>query len=306
MDHEGTREQLELAAVEPGGLDRLMAGDTPTAQTVAAHLAGCPSCTDELMRLQRASTLIRGAVQELPPTDLKGRTLAAIRAEGVRRPLVVPAAGAAAAGGAAAGVAAVGAIPASTSEPAPITAPVAVASTAPARTDAARRARRTQWLGWVGTIAAAVVLSVVTTTALVNNRVDNQIASQNQEIAALEGVTTDTMSVASQPDAEHVALHSVSGPAVAGELIYSASSADLVVTATGLTEPPAGQQYRCWVQIGGQRTPVGRMFFSSHLAYWTGPVPALKSLAEGATFGVSLVSSSGSSVDTAPVLVGSL
>src|SRR6516165_9930154 len=124
MDHEGTREQLELAAVEPGGLDRLMAGDTPTAQTVAAHLAGCPSCTDELMRLQRASTLIRGAVQELPPADLKGRTLAAIRAEGVRRPLVVPAAGAAAAGGAAAGVAAVGAIPASTSEPAPIRAPV--------------------------------------------------------------------------------------------------------------------------------------------------------------------------------------
>jgi hypothetical protein len=299
MDHEGTREQLELAAVEPGGLDRLMAGDTPTAQAVAAHLAGCASCTDELMRLQRASTLIRGAVQELPPADLKERTLAAVRAEGVRRPLVVPAAGAAAAGAPASSVATVS-IAASTA-----TASGAAPTVTPG-TDATRRARRTQWLGWAGTIAAAVVLSVVTTTALVNNRVDNQIAAQNQEIAALEGVTTDTMSVAAQPDAEHVALHSVSGPAVAGELIYSASSADLVVTATGLTEPPAGQQYRCWVEVGGQRTPVGRMFFSSHLAYWTGPVPALKTLAEGATFGVSLVSSSGSSVDTAPVLLGQL
>ena len=46
MDHEETREQLELAAVEPGGIDRLMAGDTATAQAVAAHVAGCPACAD--------------------------------------------------------------------------------------------------------------------------------------------------------------------------------------------------------------------------------------------------------------------
>jgi hypothetical protein len=292
MDHEGTREELELAAVEPGGLDRLMAGDTPTAQAVAAHLAGCPSCTDELMRLQRASTLIRGAVRELPPADLKERTLAAIRAEGIRRPLMVPAAAA-------------GGVPASAGEPVSIAAPV-VTATATTGTDATRRARRTQWLGWAGTIAAAVALSVVTTTAVVNNRVDNQIAAQDAEIVALEHVATDTMSVASEPDAEHVALRSVSDPTVAGELVYSASSTDLVVTATGLIEPPSGQQYRCWVEINGQRTSVGRMFFSSHLAYWNGPVPSLKSLGAGATFGVSLVSSSGSGLDAAPVLVGQL
>src|SRR5689334_6967626 len=103
MDHEGTREQLELASVEPGGLDRLMAGDTPTAQAVAAHLAGCASCTDELMRLERASTLIRGAVRALPPADLKERTLATIRAEGVRRPLVAQVAAPAGAAAAAVG-----------------------------------------------------------------------------------------------------------------------------------------------------------------------------------------------------------
>src|SRR6185503_130550 len=92
MDHEGTREQLELAAAEPGGLDRLMAGDTAAAQAVAAHLAGCPACSDELVRLGRASTLIRQAIREEPPADLRARTLAAIRAEGVPRPLVaVPA-----------------------------------------------------------------------------------------------------------------------------------------------------------------------------------------------------------------------
>ncbi|MFL5681589.1 MAG: hypothetical protein ACJ77O_00430, partial [Chloroflexota bacterium] len=88
MDHDETREQLELAAVEPGGLDRLMAGDTPTAQSVAGHLAGCESCTSELGRLRRSSGIIRADLHEMPPADLKARTLAAIRAEGVQRPLV--------------------------------------------------------------------------------------------------------------------------------------------------------------------------------------------------------------------------
>jgi len=46
MDHDAVREQMELAAVEPDGLERLMAGDTPTAQAVAGHLAGCPACPD--------------------------------------------------------------------------------------------------------------------------------------------------------------------------------------------------------------------------------------------------------------------
>src|SRR6478752_6090955 len=92
MDHEGTREQLELAAIEPGGLERLMAGDTATAQAVAAHLAGCESCSEELIRLQRSTALIRSAVRELPPDDLRARTLAAVRAQGVPRPLMAAAA----------------------------------------------------------------------------------------------------------------------------------------------------------------------------------------------------------------------
>src|ERR1700693_5624708 len=87
MDHDAAREELELAALEPSGLDRLIAGDTAIAQAVAAHLAGCPSCTEELVRLQRSAPLIRSVVREMPPADLRARTLAAIRAEGVLRPL---------------------------------------------------------------------------------------------------------------------------------------------------------------------------------------------------------------------------
>ena len=91
MDHDATREQLDLAAAEPGGLERLMAGDTATAQAVAAHLAGCEDCSEELVRLQRSAALIRSAVRELPPDDLRARTLAAVRAQGVPRPLAAAA-----------------------------------------------------------------------------------------------------------------------------------------------------------------------------------------------------------------------
>src|SRR6187431_2212606 len=85
MDHEPTREILEVAALEPDGLDRLMAGDTATAQAVAGHLAGCPSCTDELVRLQRVSSVIRSVVREMPPPELRERTLATVAAIGVPR-----------------------------------------------------------------------------------------------------------------------------------------------------------------------------------------------------------------------------
>src|SRR5438132_548822 len=42
MEHQEVRDILADAAVEPGGLERLMAGDSPTAALVASHLAGCP------------------------------------------------------------------------------------------------------------------------------------------------------------------------------------------------------------------------------------------------------------------------
>ena len=80
MDHEATREQLELAAVDPSGLDRLMAGDTPIAQAVAGHLAGCPGCSDELARLERTCRLVREVARAMPPADLRDRTFAAVRA----------------------------------------------------------------------------------------------------------------------------------------------------------------------------------------------------------------------------------
>jgi hypothetical protein len=280
MDHDATREQLELAAVEPGGLDRLMAGDTATAQAVAAHLAGCLSCTEELARLSVAASLIRAAVQTSPSPELRQRTLAAVRATGVARgsPSARPA----------------------TPIEAVAPEPVAVASRA------AIARPRPAILGWVAAIAVAVALSVVTTTLIVGNRVDDQLAAQAKTVEALEEVTTATLAIAGQPDAEHVVLTGTTDPTLGGSLEFSPSTTELVVVATGLTPPPTGQEYRCWVQAGGTRQRVGRMFFSTDLAYWVGPTPAVAGLSGAATFGVSLVEVSRSGVETDPVLLGQL
>jgi hypothetical protein len=290
MEHDAVREQMELAAVEPDGLERLMAGDTPTAQAVAGHLAGCPSCTEELGRLQRSAALVRDTVQIMPSPDLKARTLAAIRAEGVVRPLPVAAVGATAALGG----------------PAIAPAPGPHADPLPAPVSLDRRRRLMPVLGWVATIAAAVVLSVVAASYLVGSRVDDQLATQSVAIKGLQEITTATLTVTAQPDAEHVALAGVADPELYGGLTYSPSTSELVVVASGLTPPATGLEYRCWVEVDGKREKVGKMFFNQDLAFWVGPSPAISGLSTGATFGVSLVDAAGSTVDTDPVLLGQL
>ncbi|HYC07173.1 MAG TPA: hypothetical protein VEG29_04550, partial [Candidatus Binatia bacterium] len=105
MDHADVREILEVAAAEPGGIDRLMAGDTADARAVAGHLAGCLDCTAELDSLRRTAAILRDVVPaeapvDLPP-ELRERTLAYVRELGVPRPTVAASAAASAASAAA-------------------------------------------------------------------------------------------------------------------------------------------------------------------------------------------------------------
>jgi hypothetical protein len=290
MDHNETREQLELAAAEPGGIDRLIAGDTASAQAVAAHLAGCPECTQELARLERAARLIGATMRELPPADLRERTLASVRALGrARGPLLVAAPPSLA-----------------SAEAERVLSPIEPSSQEAPTVIGPATSRRIAAIGWVAAIAAAIVLSVVTTSILVGGQVDQRLAVQGDTIHTLEEVTTATLRVTGEADARHVALTSASDPELIGSLVFSPSTSDLVVVATGLTKPPAGQEYRCWVELAGQRARVGKMFFSGDLAYWIGPVPAVSGLSGDARFGVSLVDASGTGVDTEPVLGGDL
>ena len=74
-----------------------------------------------------------------------------------------------------------------------------------------------------------------------------------------------------------------------GNLVFSPSTTELAVVATGLVPPPAGYEYRCWVSVEGSRQRIGKMFFAEDIAYWVGPAPAISDVSTGATFGVSLV-----------------
>src|SRR5450756_2442177 len=85
MEHDDIRAALEIAAVEPGGLDRLAAGDTGEAAALAGHLAGCTACMDELTRLRRADMLLRPVLATTAPPELRARTLAYVRAMGRER-----------------------------------------------------------------------------------------------------------------------------------------------------------------------------------------------------------------------------
>ena len=272
MDHAEAREALELAALEAGGLDRLMAGDTAEAAAVAGHLAGCDACATELERLRRAEPMLRDVVRTTAPPELRERTLAHVRERGVPR-----------APGVSAG--AVGAPAAAIPAPSPVV-PL----------------RRSSPLRWIAAIAAAVVLSVVATNLLLGDRLDRQ----QRAIAGLEAVTAATIGITAEPDAQRVSLTAAGGGDVTGSLLFSPGTTELVVVARGLERPPAGQEFRCWLAIEGERQVVGRMFFADDLAYWVGDTPAVGSLPDDVTFGVSLVDIDAGALDAEPVILGEL
>ena len=280
MDHDDVLEQLELAAAEPGGLERILAGDTPIAAAVVAHLAGCDSCAEELRRLSRAAPLLRDLVRTTPPADLRERTLAYVRTHGRER-----------------GEVAVPGLEKAAGEPGVVTASTATARPA----DRSNRSRR-ELLPWAATIAAVVALVVSGAAFLVNRDMVDRMATQVTTISALERVQTATIELTADPDSRRVELASTTGGETTGTLLYSPSTTDLVVVAYDLARPASGMEYRCWVEIDGQRHDVGRMFFADELAFWVGETPEISDLPAGTVFGVSPTAVGSPSLEADPVL----
>lgn len=281
MEHDDVIEQLELAAVEPDGLTRLMAGDTAIAAAVAGHLAGCDACTIEFQRLGRAAPLLRDVVRTTPPADLRERTLAYVRERGEPRGAAVSAA-----------TAATGPAAVSNADPAP----AAVVT---------RRPATSRLLPWVASLAAAVLLAVAGTSYLADQQAAQLLADHQRAVEGLESVANATIQITGEPDVERVTLAAADTDSW-GSLLFSPATSKLVVVATGLDRPPAGKEYRCWVELGGKRESVGRMYFADDLAYWVGDTPAISDAAPGTTFGVSLSDVDGTALDAPPVLAGEL
>jgi hypothetical protein len=294
MDHAEARELLELGAVEPAGLDRLMAGDTPQAAALAGHLAGCPDCTAEMTRLREVAGIVRGVVRTTPPPDLRERTLSLVREVGRDR------------SGRRAVAAGAGSVSASQAAVFPASGRLAQPRGAGPRT----RGRAAAALPLLA-VAAVLVVAVLGTGLVVSaqkdaaiSRLDAAIQKQADAVSDLGTVTAWTLRVDGRPDVRRVALASAGGGAPSGTLVFSPASRELVVVATGLSEPPAGREYRCWVQAGGGRQPVGKMFFGGGLSYWVGKVDAVAGLGSDVEFGVSLVDLAAPSAPGDPVLTG--
>lgn len=293
MDHHDVRDMLEDAALEPDGLERLMAGDTSTAALVAGHLAGCPDCAEELARLHRAAGLIRPVVRSAPSPELRQRTLAFVAAVGRPR-------------GESVGVGAepVAAEPFRSAAPAP-PAPEAPEFAAPPAPRPGRAPRPGNVPAFVG-LAAALIVAVAATGVVLNANRDADVRAQTDQVAALGRVARWTLRVDGQPDVRRIALTSTTGAATTASLVFSPSTTELVVVADQLVPPPAGREYRCWLEVDGTRASIGKMSFGGGLAYWVGAVPQLAGLGPDARFGVSLVELSGSEPGEPgePVLIG--
>jgi hypothetical protein len=267
-----------------------MAGDTPTAGAIAGHLAACPSCTREFDELRRSSAVIRAVVASQPPADLRARTLEFVAAVGRPR-------GAAAAPATITSITPITSIaPVTQSEPVAFS---AVAPTAPVIpiASAARRARFQRPLAWLAATAALLVLAVGLTAAVMSNLSATASRRASLEIAGLTEVATWTARLEAAPDVQHVVLTSAeagTGGDAVGSLIFSGSSREMVVIADGLADPASGQEYGCWVEIGGTRQRLGRMYVNDDLGYWVGDSDALASVPTGSKFGVSLVDTGGS------------
>jgi Anti-sigma-K factor rskA len=281
MDHDDVLEQLELAAVEPGGIDRLVAGDTPIAAAVVGHLAGCERCAEELRRLSRAAPLLREVVRTTPPADLRERTLAFVHEHGRPRG-------------------------ATGSEREPVATMGPLTSTA--RHDSGAPARRLtgRVLPWVATVAAAVALVVSTAGFIASRNLADRVEAQATTISALEKVQRTTLDLTADAGSRRIALVSTGGGETTGTLLFSPSTAKLVVVAYDLVRPANGQEYRCWVEIDGQRHNVGRMFFADELAYWVGESPEVRDLPPGTVFGVSPTTVGSPSLEADPVIRGEL
>jgi hypothetical protein len=153
-------------------------------------------------------------------------------------------------------------------------------------------------------LAAALVVAVTGTALIVNNNRDVQLRREAATVQALGDVATWTIRLDAEPDVRRVRLASAGGGPTSGTLAFSPSSTEVVVVAQQLTPAPAGHEYRCWVEVSGQRASVGKMYFGGDVAYWVGDVPEVAGLPAGARFGVSLVDLATSSQVGQPVLTG--
>lgn len=267
MDHADVLELIEVAAAEPDGLARLAAGDTPESAAVAGHLAGCASCTAELAATTSVATVARETIRELPDPALRARTLSFVREVGRDRPT-------AAAPDAVA--------------PAVTSAPPETPAALPEKVVPITRARSGRpW--WYAASIAAVLVAAVGGFTLGGAQARPPLAVGDQ-YSAMSALQT-SMHIAEQPDAVHVDLAAATGASAKshGKVLYSPTTGEFVMTATGLDPAPEGASYTCWEEHNGARRQLGVLMVTGGSGSWAGLLGGLAELGPGTVFGISMV-----------------
>jgi hypothetical protein len=273
MDHAEAHERIADLALEPGRLTGLAASNAPEDAALLAHVSGCQDCSAEIAGWKDMHDALTEALRrsgEQRGLDPDGRaSVEPIRAPAALRDAVLAAAR-------------------SNREPAPVSAPAATglapAPPAPPAAPAARIPRRWSW--GPALLGLAAVLAVVVAGGAYRAESD-RLATAQAEAAALGTVTAALDRVLATDGRKVVPLQRADGSA-AGSISWS--SQDIVVLTSALEAPPAGQEYRCWLENNGTRTPIGRMDYAGHVAFWAASLDewATISIGPGTRFGVSL------------------
>jgi hypothetical protein len=170
------------------------------------------------------------------------------------------------------------------------------------------RTRGGRW-AWLAAAAALVIVTAGSTGYVVASAKDSSARQASQELEGHTEVASWTVRLDAQTDVRHVPLTSAAaggGPEQLGTLVFSPGSRELVVVADNMVAPPAGKEYRCWVEVAGTRQRLGKMYLSGTLAYWVGDAAVLGTLPAGSVFGVSLADIDGNGGGSPPVLSGTL
>ncbi len=307
MDHADVREWLESAALERGGLELVRAGgrrggsavdpDPVVTAAILAHLESCGACRIERDAWLRTVDAVGRSTRMTPDFDLEGpgpelreRTLALVRATGVPRGAATRATEAAPAAIDTPAAIVPAPAPAGDDEAVAPEAPTAEPLPEPVRLAARRRGSRV--IAWA--LAAAAVLVLVAGSGIAGLTALSERDHANADAAELARLTAAVDTILRDPSRQVVALRHPDGTEAGASVSWSQASDRLVIIATSLSEPPAGSEYRCWVENGGSRRAVGTMWLVDGVGYWAGPIEGWGGIEPGSRFGVSLAPSGGS------------
>lgn len=242
MDHAEAHERLADLALEPRALLALEHRGSPAAEALRAHIASCPTCTAEVRAWSETHEAVLAAFADAAAQG------SAIPADD--QPIALPPG---LRGSVTRAVAAerVGGIP------------VAVAGSG--------RGTRQARFGWISggrrpwlALAAALVLAVVGSSVIAIQQA-SQVVTARAESAEFARLVQATETILADPGHTSATLTAADGSS--GGLV-AWTDADAIVLATHLDAPAAGLVYRCWVEKGGTRAPVGEILFRQGIGYW--------------------------------------